>query len=66
MKRSGAIAILLLLVLALVLTGAVASADEKPDGIGRAEWRMKCHGEMSVIVQELPDGTNLVTCFLYY
>lgn len=66
MKRQITIAVLLLLLLVLVLTGAVLAADGKPDSIGRAEWRMKCHGEMSVIVQELPDGTNLVTCFLYY
>lgn len=57
--------IMILLFLALVvIVAAPVLADG--DDIGRVIWARKCPAEMSVLVTELPDGTNIVECFLYY
>jgi hypothetical protein len=55
------------LVLAALAAGTVV-AQEIDGGmsIGHPVWVMKCPVEMSVIVEEQPDGTNIVTCFLYW
>lgn len=59
--------LLVVLVLMAFVTGVVV-AQETDGGmsIGRPIWKMKCASEMSVIVEEQPDGTNVVTCFLYW
>jgi hypothetical protein len=66
MTRRTVLAIALLVVLLVALAGSVLAQDNAGTGIGRPMWRMKCSHEASVIVETLPDGTNLVTCFLYW
>lgn len=58
MRRLALLALALVLVL---LLAAPALAD-----IGRPVWARKCPAEMSVVVTEYPDGTNLVECFLFF
>jgi hypothetical protein len=66
MTRRTVLAIVLLLVLLAALAGSVLAQDNAGDSIGRPLWRMKCSHEASVIVETMPDGTNVVTCFLYW
>lgn len=54
------------LALVLMIAAATQAQEKTPGSIGRPLWRMKCDNVASVIVDELADGTNLVTCFLYY
>lgn len=66
MKTRTAFAVLLVLALVIALAGVAMAQDDAPGSIGRAMWRMKCHNEASVQIETLPDGTSLVTCFLYW
>lgn len=61
MKKLTVLLVLLVLV-AIVAAPVLANATS----IGDVIWARKCPAEMSVIVTELPDGTNLVECFLYF
>ncbi len=66
MKRRTLLIALLALALVIALAGVATAQDDAPGSIGRAMWRMKCHNEASVQIETLPDGTSLVTCFLYW
>lgn len=66
MKRRTLLIALLALALVIALAGVATAQDDAPGSIGRAMWRMKCHSEASVQIETLPDGTSLVTCFLYW
>lgn len=66
MKHIRWLIVVAVVALAFWAGAAVQAQDKTPGSIGRSLWTMKCDYEASVIVQELPDGTNVVTCFLYY
>ena len=58
--------ILIIIIIAILVTSATVYAQSSDESIGRPLWTDKCQPEASVIIQELPDGTNVVTCFLFW